>query len=182
SRQGRYFMKKIIVSITAGLALAIGGAGFAAAQGDPEVSLDKGEVEPDGEVTVNIANAEANVPYTVELGEGSGGGDTDGDGAGSTTVNVGAVELGQLDGIVNINGVDFPISVVIAAAAGEGEGGEGEGGEGEEGGDGTPAPTAVNTGDQLSSSNSTTLYAAAAGLFLLGGGALVLRRQSVTRR
>ncbi len=46
--------------------------------------------------------------------------------------------------------------------------------------DGTPAPTAVNTGDSLSqSSNSVALFAAAAGLFLLGGGAIALRRRTV---
>ncbi len=52
--------------------------------------------------------------------------------------------------------------------------------ESEEGGDGTPAPTAVNTGDEVAaSSNSTVLFAAAAGMFLLAGGAVVLRRRSV---
>lgn len=48
------------------------------------------------------------------------------------------------------------------------------------GGDGTPAPTAVNTGGELdSSSNSTALFAAAAGLFVLAGGAFALRRRTV---
>ena len=46
--------------------------------------------------------------------------------------------------------------------------------------DGTPAPTAVNTGDELgSSSNSLVLFAAAAGMFTLAGGAFALRRQTV---
>lgn len=46
--------------------------------------------------------------------------------------------------------------------------------------DGTPAPTAVNTGDELSSANnSLALFAAAAGLFLLGGSAVALRRRTV---
>ena len=46
--------------------------------------------------------------------------------------------------------------------------------------DGTPAPTAVNTGDELgSSSNSLVLFAAAAGMFALAGGAFALRRQTV---
>jgi hypothetical protein len=48
-----------------------------------------------------------------------------------------------------------------------------------EGGDGTPAPTAVNTGGEVASSNSLTLFAAAAGLFALAGGAMVLRRRTV---
>ena len=52
--------------------------------------------------------------------------------------------------------------------------------ESESGGDGTPAPTAVNTGDELSSSsNSMVLFAAAAGLFALAGGAVALRRRTV---
>lgn len=48
------------------------------------------------------------------------------------------------------------------------------------GGDGTPAPTAVNTGGPLdSSNNATTLFAAAAGLLVLAGGAFALRRRTV---
>ena len=47
-------------------------------------------------------------------------------------------------------------------------------------GDGTPAPTAVNTGGEIgSTSNSLPLFAAAAGLFALAGGAFVLRRRTV---
>lgn len=47
-------------------------------------------------------------------------------------------------------------------------------------GDGTPAPTAVNTGGEIgSTSNSMPLFAAAAGLFALAGGAFVLRRRTV---
>ena len=48
-------------------------------------------------------------------------------------------------------------------------------------GDGTPAPTAVNTGGELGagSTNSVALFAAAAGLFALAGGAIVLRRRTV---
>jgi hypothetical protein len=46
--------------------------------------------------------------------------------------------------------------------------------------DGTPSPTAVNTGGETPmSSNSVTLFAAAAGLFAFAGGALVLRRRTV---
>jgi hypothetical protein len=47
-------------------------------------------------------------------------------------------------------------------------------------GDGTPAPTAVNTGGEVgSTSSSMALFAAAAGLFALAGGAMVLRRRKV---
>ncbi len=54
------------------------------------------------------------------------------------------------------------------------------GGDDAAAGDGTPAPTAVNTGDQLgSSSNSLVLFAAAAAMFTLAGGAVALRRQTV---
>ena len=47
--------------------------------------------------------------------------------------------------------------------------------------DGTPAPTAVNTGGELgaTSNSSVALFAAAAGLFALAGGAMVLRRRTV---
>jgi hypothetical protein len=48
-------------------------------------------------------------------------------------------------------------------------------------GDGTPAPTAVNTGGALGSDSdsSMVLFAAAAALFALAGGAAVLRRRTV---
>ncbi len=47
-------------------------------------------------------------------------------------------------------------------------------------GDGTPAPTAVNTGDEIGNGmNSLVLFAAAAGMFTLAGGAVALRRQTV---
>jgi hypothetical protein len=46
--------------------------------------------------------------------------------------------------------------------------------------DGTPVPTAVNTGGEVgSSSSSLPLFAAAAGMFALAGGAFVLRRRTV---
>ncbi len=47
-------------------------------------------------------------------------------------------------------------------------------------GDGTPAPTAVNTGNVTDSGADLALLAAAGGLFLLGGGAFALRRRGVT--
>jgi hypothetical protein len=49
----------------------------------------------------------------------------------------------------------------------------------EDGGDGTPAPTAVNTGDEIAGSANLALLAAAGGLVILAGGALVLRRRTV---
>ena len=165
-------MKKILVGIIAGAALLVGGAGLASAQADPVVTVDKEEVEPGGEVVVNVTGAEADSPIAVEIGEATGEGTADGDGNADIPVTIPEnVEFGQLDGIVNINGVDVPISVLVAAAGGEAGG---------EAGDGTPAPTAVNTGDELrSSSNAAALFAAAAGLFLVGAGAIVFRRRSV---
>jgi hypothetical protein len=170
-------MNKILVAIVAGAALLVGGAGLASAQADPEVdpevTVDKEEVEPGGEVVVNVSGAEADSPIAVEIGEATAEGTADGDGNADIPVTIPEnVEVGQLDGIVNVNGVDVPISVLVAALGGEGGGGDG--------GDGTPAPTAVNTGDELrSSSNAAALFAAAAGLFLVGAGAIVFRRRSV---
>ena len=46
-------------------------------------------------------------------------------------------------------------------------------------GDGTPAPTAVNTGEPISNSINTTVLAAAAGMLVLAGGAFALPRRSV---
>ncbi len=48
-------------------------------------------------------------------------------------------------------------------------------------GDGTPAPTAVNTGNPITDGTNIALLAAAAGMFLLAGGALTLRRRTVER-
>ena len=50
---------------------------------------------------------------------------------------------------------------------------------GAEGGDGTPAPTAVNTGDEIAGTANMALLAAAGGMVLLAGGALALRRRTV---
>lgn len=47
-------------------------------------------------------------------------------------------------------------------------------------GDGTPAPTEVNTGDQIGAGSTTyVLLAAAGGMFILAGGAMALRRRTV---
>ena len=62
------------------------------------------------------------------------------------------------------------IEVGMEAAAGSDDGDDS---------DGTPAPTAVNTGNPISDSVNTSVLAAAAGMFVLAGGALVLRRRSV---
>jgi hypothetical protein len=47
--------------------------------------------------------------------------------------------------------------------------------------DGTPAPTAVNTGSPITDGVNIALLAAAAGMVLLAGGALTLRRRTVER-
>lgn len=46
-------------------------------------------------------------------------------------------------------------------------------------GDGTPAPTAVNTGEPISDSVNLSVLAAAAGMMMLAGGAFALRRRSI---
>ena len=61
------------------------------------------------------------------------------------------------------------IEVGMEAAAGEDEG------------DGTPAPTAVNTGSPIADGTNLALLAAAAAMVLLAGGALTLRRRTVER-
>lgn len=66
------------------------------------------------------------------------------------------------------------IEVGMEAAAGGEE-------EGEDEGDGTPAPTAVNTGSPIQDGSTIALLAAAAGMVLLAGGALTLRRRTVER-
>jgi hypothetical protein len=46
-------------------------------------------------------------------------------------------------------------------------------------GDGTPAPTAVNTGEPVSDAVNASVLAAAAGMLVLAGGAFALRRRTV---
>ncbi|MEO1056338.1 MAG: DUF4397 domain-containing protein [Actinomycetota bacterium] len=81
--------------------------------------------------------------------------------------------VGSLDGgTFTFYTQEYPLAEVTAVPA--------PAGAEDEGGDGTPQPTAVNTGGALeSSSNSLVLFAAAAGMFLLAGGAVALRRRSV---
>jgi hypothetical protein len=50
---------------------------------------------------------------------------------------------------------------------------------GDDAGDGTPAPTAVNTGNPISDSANTGLLAAAAAMMVLAGGAFALRHRTV---
>lgn len=60
------------------------------------------------------------------------------------------------------------------------EGDDGDDGT-EEDSDGTPAPTAVNTGSPIENGVSMALLAAAVGTLALAGGALTLRRRTVER-
>lgn len=46
-------------------------------------------------------------------------------------------------------------------------------------GDGTPAPTAVNTGEPVNNAVNTSVLAAAAGMLVLAGGAFTLRRRTL---
>jgi hypothetical protein len=162
-------MKKLIIATLSALVLVVGGsAAGVSAQTDPVVTLDQEEVEPGGEVTVNVSGAEADSPILVEIGEATGEGTADGDGNADIPITIPAnVELGELDGIVTVNGVDVPIMVAVVALQDAGAG------------DGTLQPTAVNTGDASSSSSSSAaLFAAAAALLVVGGGAMTIRRRS----
>jgi hypothetical protein len=166
-------MKKLIVATLSALVLVVGGsaAGVSAqvVEGEPEIIIDNPAPAPGDTVNVGVGNLEPETEVGVELGDQVAEGVADADGNASIPITIPAnVDLGELDGIVSINGVDYPISVVVAAVA-----------EAAGTGDGTPQPTAVNTGDgSSSSSNSMVLFAAAAGLLVIGGGAMTLRRRS----
>ena len=69
-----------------------------------------------------------------------------------------------------------------AAAEDTGEGtAEDTGDGGADDGDGTPAPTSVNTGNPITDSTNVALLASAAGLFVLAGSAMALRRRTIDR-
>jgi MYXO-CTERM domain-containing protein len=167
-------MKKLIVATLSALVLVVGGsaAGVSAqvVEGEPEIVVDNPQPAPGDTVTIGVGNLEPETEVGIELGDQVADGVADADGNASIDIKV-PDEPGEIDGIVNINGVDYPISVVVAAVAEA---------EAEGTGDGTPQPTAVNTGDaSRSSNNSVALFAAAAGLLVLGGGAMTIRRRSV---
>jgi hypothetical protein len=67
-----------------------------------------------------------------------------------------------------------------SAAEGDADDSAAEGGADDDS-DGTPAPTAVNTGSPLGSSTNIALLSGALGLLVLSGGALALRHRSVDR-
>ena len=132
----------------------------------PAVDVVLGDARPI-EGAANGASAELDLPAGEVAGAqiAPAGGDPIAD---VPTVNVVAGEnlivyaVGSLDG----GSFTFYTQTVELEAA-------------ESGGDGTPAPTAVNTGEPVSSSVNTALYAAAAGMMVLAGGAFVLRRRTV---
>lgn len=170
-------MKKFAVALISAVMLVFVGAGMAQAQAtDPVVTVDKEEVEPGGTVTVGVEGAEPDSTIAATIGDSTAEGAADADGNASIEVTVPDAP-GQTDGVVNVNGVDVPISVLIAVA-GDAAGGDAAAGDAAAG-DGTPQPTAVNTGDgSTTSTNPTWLFAAAAALLVLGVGALTLRPRS----
>lgn len=170
-------MRRLPLAVASVLALLLVGsaAGVAAQSGDPEVTVGEPEVVAGESVTLTVTNLEPDSAVSVTLGEATAEGTASAEGEAEIEIEVGD-EAGEFDGIVTVNGVDVPFSVLVAAAEEEAEG---DGAEEEEG-DGTAAPTSVNAGSQPNSSNeSTLLLAGAAGLFVLGGTALALRRNSV---
>ena len=136
----------------------------------PAVDVVLGDVRP----VENISNGEVQ-SLTLPAGEVAGaeiaptGGDpiapvptvTVASGENLTVYAVGSLE----DETFTFYTQTIPLAAAASSAAGA---------------DGTPAPTAVNTGGEpASTSSSMALFAAAAGLFALAGGAMVLRRRTV---
>lgn len=156
------------IDIVAGDARPVEGA----ANGD-ESSLDL----PAGEVSgLQIAPAGgepiADIP-TVDLAAGTN----------LIVYAVGSLDDGSFTFYTEERALEVEVSATEAdAEEADAEAADAEAADAESGGDGTPAPTAVNTGDELSSSNnSVALFAAAAGLLVLGGGAVALRRRTAER-
>ena len=163
-------MKRLALAIAATTALVLGASGAHAQEVEPEIEVET-EHEPGATATVNVTGAEPNATINVALGDEAESGAADADGIGSVDIAVPDAE-GPHDGIVTINGVDFPISIVVAAAAGGGGGGEGGGGAGGGAGDGT--------GSDLPSTgldDSGTLATLAAAFLLVGGGFITLSRR-----
>ena len=158
---------KFVAAAIAAAVLALGAAGQASAQpeADPQVVVDNENPTAGDTVTVNVTEADPDVPVEVTLGDQTASGMTDGDGAASVAVTV-PDSPGELDGIVNINGKDVPIAVLIQAkaAAAEGDDAGEAGAAAADGDDALPASGIDDPG---------TLVLIAAGL-LLAGTALVL--------
>ena len=165
-------MRRLGICVVAAVAVLVGGsATVASAQtvGDPEVSIDNAEPEAGGTINVTVSNLEPETAVSITLGDSTAEGVADADGTAVIAVQVPA-EPGDIDGAVNVGGVEIPFAVSVQGA--------GDGGDGTEGGDGTPQPTVVNTGELDPAGNTALLFAAAACLLLLAGGALVLRQRS----
>lgn len=174
-------MRRLPLALASVLALLLVGSatGVAAQSGDPEVTVGEPEVVAGESVTLTVTNLEPDSAVSVTLGEATAEGTANAEGEAEIEIEVGD-EAGEFDGIVTVNGVDAPFSVLVAAAEEEAEGEAESDGAEEEEGDGTAAPTSVNAGSQPNSSNeSMLLLAGAAGLFVVGGTALALRRNSV---
>jgi hypothetical protein len=155
---------KTLITFLVALSVVFGVSSAALAQADPEVEIEvEGEVGADpaagDTITVRVKNLDADTEVAIKLGETTGAAVADADGVAEAEIVV-PDSAGEIDGIVTIDGADVPFKVVVVAA------------------DGTPAPSAVNTGDGLgTSSNSALLYlAGAAALLLVSGGAMALRR------
>jgi hypothetical protein len=178
-------MKKLIVATLSALVLVVGGsAAGVSAQADLAVSVAPDSVAPGETVTVTVTGADEGEAVTVVLGTETATGAVGADGTASVGIAAPA-EPGEAVGGVQVGAVDTPFTVTVVAAEVEPEPEPEAPAEPEAApeaapeGDGTPQPTAVNTGDaSSSSSNSAALFAAAAGLLVVGGGAMAIRRRS----
>ena len=170
-------------------------AGIASAA--PEISVDVSSVDAAGEQAVEVSltgfTPELAV-FVLPCGFPAGGDvaafdnttcdqaqlspvviDADGNGTVSATYDVPAEGLAiyVTDAAVAETGVAL-IAVGAGDAAAEEAPAEAEPAA-DDAGDGTPAPTAVNTGAPASGSSNATILALALGMLVLAGGALTLR-------
>lgn len=164
-----HIMNKIIVASMASCALAFGAAGTVHAQADePTIEIDNPEPAAGDTINVDIAGGEPEAEVELELGGETASGVTDADGAASLAVTVPeSVELGELDGLVVINGVEYPIQVVVQAIEGDAAGG-----------DDSAAGTTPTEQDLPSTGpdDPATLAVLALGLLLAGASFLAIAR------
>ena len=159
-------MKRFAVGMMSALVITFGFAGAASAQEtETEVEVEVGtpDVEPGGEIQVNISGGAEGEAGTITVGDQTVDWVVDADGNAAVTI-VAPETAGEVDGIVVLSdGTEIPFSVLVAALSE----------------DGTAAPTVVNTGDASGFAESAPLYAAAVALVVLAGGAMALRRRTV---
>ncbi len=184
--------RKLITLAVAAIAVVVPSG---IAQAEPGIEVDPTSVDAAGEqeVTVTLSGFTPELAVFVLPCGFPAGGDVavfdnttcdqaqlspvtiDADGAGIVTATYDVPAEGLAVYVTDAAVVETGVAL-ITIGGGEDAAAETETDESAGEGDGTPAPTAVNTGEPVSGSSNVLLLGLAAGMLALAGGAMTLRR------